>query len=316
MGVLGAIARMFGVSKQAGAPGRGGADGDGEDRTPATTTARAGRAGGDPAPGRPSAPRTTDEPVSIDLFIEDDEDPVHADTEEREMIGEPRRGSGPGDDGLENPADEAPGSIEPRRPVGPAPKNRQELLNELRKNYTEVLGLVRKVDGHLDEQSHRSERLLELAESSARDMSHLPELVEQNRRVADALGDLIELTRDARTRQDAAADRMTKTAVQQLESAQRQTAALQTMQAAMHRAGEADEKMADSISGFNDTLGAMSSSTRDLGDTIASMRETDAEREAELARLVANSQKWLVAAVIACGLLAVGALFAVLNNVI
>jgi len=309
---------MFGVSKQAGAPGRGGADGDGEGRTSATTTARAGRVGGDPAPGRPSVPRTTDEPVSIDLFIEDDEDAEQVDAEESEMIGDPRHGSGSGTepDGLVIPQEAAPSEIEPRRPVGPAPKNRQELLNELRKNYTEVLGLVRKVDGHLDEQSHRSERLLELAESSARNMECLPELVEQNRRVADALGDLIELTRDARTRQDAAADRMTKTAVQQLESAQRQTAALQTMQAAMHRAGEADEKMADSISGFNDTLGAMSSSTRDLGDTIASMRETDAEREAELARLVANSQKWLVAAVIACGLLAVGALFAVLNNVI
>ena len=314
MGVLESIAKLFGASKQSGDKDRGGAHGNDDDRSQAAT-ARAPSAGAGATAGRPAQPRKPDEPVSIDLFIEDDEDSLESETES-EMIEVPRRGSGSGNDGLDIPAEEIPSAIEPRRSVGPAPKNRQELLNELRKNYTEVLGLVRKVDGHLDEQSHRSERLLELAESSARDMSHLPELVEQNRRVADALGDLIELTRDARTRQDASADRMTRTAVQQLESAQRQTAALQTMQAAMHRAGEADEKMADSISGFNDTLGAMSSSTRDLGDTIASMRETDAEREAELARLVANSQKWLVAAVIACGLLAVGALFAVLNNVI
>jgi hypothetical protein len=228
MGVLEAIARLFGVSKAAPVAGGGGdaapsgsangsADGAAEASGGGTATAAA------PVGRRP-------EPVAIDLYTDDEEDDV---------IGQPMEDTDPAAGG-----GEALETASPTGALGPAPRNRQELLNELRKNYTEVLGLVRKVDGHLDEQSHRSERLLELAESSARDMSHLPELVEQNRRVADALADLIEMTRDARTRQDAAADRLTKTAIQQLESAQRQTAALQTMQAAMHRAGEADEKVA------------------------------------------------------------------------
>lgn len=314
MGVFGAIARVFGGSKQArpvGADSSGTRGVDGHDSLVADAPEARDAASEALRDERPTPGAT--EPVSIDLYIED------------EHTGDAHEGKGPivaddrsglGSDNSEHPAEPVPAVVETTRSLGPVPKNRQELLNELRKNYSEVLGLVRKVDGHLDEQSHRSDRLLELAESSARNMECLPDLVEQNRRVADALGDLIELTRDARTRQDSAADRLTRTAVQQLESAQRQTAALQTMQAAMHRAGEADEKMAGSIAGFNDTLGAMSSSTRDLGQTIASMRETDAEREAELARLVASSQKWLVAAVVFCGLLALGALFAVLNNVI
>ncbi len=242
-------------------------------------------------PGGPSrnghaAVPTPESPVAVDVYAEDDD-----------MISDTARG-------------------EDDTALTPAPKNRQELLNELRKNYTEVLGLVRKVDTHLDEQSRRSERLLELAEKSARQLEVLPELAESNRRVADALADLVELTRDARTRNEAAMDRLTKNAVQQLETAQRQTSALQSVQASMHRSSEASIEMAQSMSGFGQTLGDVAASTRDLGDTIAAMRETDAEREAELARLVSNSQKWLVAAVVFAGLVAVGVLALVLNKVV
>ncbi|USN99565.1 MAG: hypothetical protein H6810_02540 [Phycisphaeraceae bacterium] len=242
---------------------------------------------------RPAMP-LPEQPVAVDIYTEDDD--VISDAEMAQ------------DDGTsEQLAGHAPLA---------APKNRQELLTELRKNYTEVLGLVRKVDTHLDEQSRRSERLLELAEQSARRMDVLPELAEQNRRVADALTDLVDLTRDARTRNDLAMDRLTKNAVQQLETAQRQTSALQNVQAALHRSSEASAEMAQSMSGFGETLGEMAGSTRDLGATIAAMRETDAEREAELAKLVANSQKWLVAAVVFSGLIAVGALALVLNSVL
>lgn len=295
MGLMETIARLFGVSSSTGPRGE---------------VARNVGENGHAAPGAPppvSRPAPAS-PVAVDLHTDDDDDDVLAE------FGQDERGR-PGVDPPDS--DGAMGLVEVRGPAaGATPRNRQELVNELRKNYTEVLGLVRKVDGHLDEQSIRSQRLLDLAESSARHLESLPEIAEQNRRVADALNDLIELTRDARTRSELATERLTKTAVQQLESAQRQTAALQSMQASLHRSGEAEDRMAASISEFNTTLSDMSASTRDLGDTIASMRETDAEREAELARLVASSQRWLVAAVIACGVLLVGALALVLNNVI
>jgi len=239
-------------------------------------------------------------PVGVDIYDEDDID--------AEIIAESGAHTDSHRENGMQPSDDRPPIV--------APRNRQELIKELQKNYTEVVGLVRKVDDHLDTQTHRSERLLELAERSARNMDSLPELVEQNRRVADALNDLIELTRDARTRSDAAAERLNKTAVQQLESGQRQTSALQTMQATMHRSGEAEKEMARSIGGFNETLTEMSASTRDLGDTIGQLRETDAEREAELAKLVSSGQKWLVAAVVFCGLMAVVVLALVVNKVV
>ena len=242
------------------------------------------------------------EPVGIDMF-DDAELIEHADSHD----------SGHTD---QNGAVYQAADLSAERAPIVAPRNRQELIKELQKNYTEVVGLVRKVDDHLDTQTHRSERLLELAERSARNMDALPELVEQNKRVADALNDLIELTRDSRTRSDAATERLNKTAIQQLETGHRQTSALQSMRSAIARSGEAEKEMARSIGGFNETLSEMSTSTRDLGDTIGQLRETDAEREAELSKLVSSSQKWLVAAVVICGLMAVGVVALVINRIV
>lgn len=287
--------------------------------------------GGSSAGHRSAASGVVDEsspsgrrPVNIDVYLNGEADPALADEEQdlvEGMVGRRAQDAEVRTDASTNatdtdPVDESePGGTLTRGPIV-TPRNRQELVKELQKNYTEVVGLVRKVDEHLDLQTQRSERLLELAEQSARNLDVLPDLVEQNRRVADALGDLIELTRDARTRNDAAVDRLNKTAIQQLESGQRQTAALQSMQSAINRSNEAEQEMARSIGGFNETLADMSSSTRDLGCTISQMRETDAEREAELARLVSSGQKWLVAAVVFCALITVVVIGLAVNKVI
>ena len=296
MGVIDQLARLFGKK-----PGNAG------------QTSQNGQSGGGTHPARASGPALDRKPVNIDVYLEDDDERDLADG----LIASAPAPTPPGDDPIEvSPEAEAGETDGSSRAPIISPRNRQELIKELQKNYTEVLGLVRKVDDHLDTQSHRSERLLELAERSARNMDAIPELVEQNRRVADALNDLIELTRDARTRNDAAVDRLNKTAIEQLEAGQRQTAALQSMQSAIHRSGEAEAEMARSITGFNDTLSDMSASTRDLGDTISQMRETDAEREAELAKLVSSGQKWLIAAVVFCALMAVVVVGLAINGAI
>lgn len=294
MGVIDQLARLFG--KKPGNAGQTSQNGQPRDGTHAA---------------RASGPALDRKPVNIDVYLEDDEAELT-----NGMIASAPAPTAPDADPIAAPEDATVEDAEPTRSPIVSPRNRQELIKELQKNYTEVLGLVRKVDDHLDTQSHRSERLLELAERSARNMDAIPELVEQNRRVADALSDLIELTRDARTRNDAAVDRLNKTAIEQLEAGQRQTAALQSMQSAIHRSGEAEAEMARSITGFNDTLSDMSASTRDLGDTISQMRETDAEREAELAKLVSSGQKWLIAAVVFCALMAVVVVGLAINGAI
>lgn len=195
-----------------------------------------------------------------------------------------------------------------------APKSRAELIGELQKNYTEVLGLVRKVDGHLDQQQRRADRMLAIAEESARKLDALPELAEQNRRVADAIVQLVEITRSGQSDTKVVNERLTKTALQQLEAAQQQTAVLQHVQGAVARAGEAEQQLAASVDAFRGSMGEVSRATTDLGSAIGSMRENDAAREEELAMLVRSSQRWLVIAVVVTGLLTVGVLTLVLTG--
>lgn len=66
--------------------------------------------------------------------------------------------------GFEEDAAETP--VLARKPR--APRSKQEMIEELHRNYLEVLGLVRKLDGHIDEARGRSETVTELAETYAR----------------------------------------------------------------------------------------------------------------------------------------------------
>jgi methyl-accepting chemotaxis protein len=207
-----------------------------------------------------------------------------------------------------------PARVEPEPALAPPPKNRAELIGELQKNYTEVLGIVRKVDQHLDDQQGRADRMLSIAERSAERLEVLPELVEQNRRVADAILQLVEVSRQGQSESKSVTDRISKTATQQLEATQQQTTVLYNVQTAMHSVGEAEKELAGSVNEFRGSMGAMSQATSDLGQSISTMRETDAAREEELARLVRSGQRWLVVAVIVTGLLAAGTLVVVING--
>ncbi|MEM0983292.1 MAG: hypothetical protein AAGI17_05015 [Planctomycetota bacterium] len=209
------------------------------------------------------------------------------------------------------------GSGNGHRSIVPSPiRSKQELLNELRSNYQEVVDLVRKVDGHLDQQSRRSERMLEVAEEASQKMDVLPRLADSSDRIAGAIEQLADAVRSNSENADAIAERISKTATSQLESLQQQTSALQKMQTAIHRSGEAEEKMAESIDGFRTTMDTMSRSTDDLGSAIKTMRETDVERERELAELIGRSQKWLMIAVGVFGVFALGTLAAAITGAI
>jgi len=72
-------------------------------------------------------------------------------------------------------------------PTVVVPRNKQELMEELRKNYADVIELVRKVNSHLDDQSSRlaeqesrGRELMEIARQIPTLLATLPRLAEQN----------------------------------------------------------------------------------------------------------------------------------------
>lgn len=73
-----------------------------------------------------------------------------------------------------------------------APKNKQELLAELRRNYAEAVHLIRKVDSHLDEQGHRSQRLVELGERTPEAIDHLEAIRNAQTELADRAPEAID----------------------------------------------------------------------------------------------------------------------------
>lgn len=220
-------------------------------------------------------------------------------------------------DGVLIEAEGSPGAaLVESKPAGRASVKRAQLVAELQRNYSEVLGIVRKVDGHLDEQQHRADRMLAIAEQTARKLDHLPELAAQTGRVADAISKLVELTRDGQSQGRQVTERLAHTAIQQLEAAQQQTAALQHVRSEIQMAGEAERELAQSVGAFRESLTGVSRATSDLGSAITSMRQADADRERELADLVRTGQRSFIFAVLIIVLLAIGTLTAVLGGAI
>lgn len=191
-------------------------------------------------------------------------------------------------------------------------RGKQEMLNQLRRNYDEVLGIVRKVDQHLDDQARRSERMLEIAEQTSRHLENLGPMNENTARMAEAMTQLIEITRTGNDSAAATGAELMKAASNQLEQQREQTSTLREVKTSIDAVGEHDREMADSIKGFTDTIGGVKTATNELGTAITAMRENDAERERELAQIVSRSQRWLIATVVVVGVVAVGALAAVL----
>ncbi len=173
-----------------------------------------------------------------------------------------------------------------------APRSKQELLAELQKNYQEVLHLVRKVDGHLDDQSKRSARLLQLAEQMPASVQSLTAIREQNAEMIERLDQLAADNRNGAVRAD--------------EARERQLSALSEVRDAMVSAQATESRVAESLDDFRSSLTAVAGSTDKLNAALDTMREREDERDAKLAEVITSGQKWVVTAVI-LGLVCLGA---------
>lgn len=224
-----------------------------------------------PTPGssqlRAGAPRPA-EPVDID--ISDNESP----------------GARRDDDDLLRLDDDEPAPTrehEGRRalvhaaPAIPVPKSKNEIIADLQKNYAEVMELIRKVSNHLDRESERSERLMEIAEKIPAALETLPELRAQNEEIIVAL------------RQAAA------------ETAKRDEAAARTLELLgdrMDEARESDRQLVGTMAEFRGTLREMADSSEKTGATLSVMNERNIAREQELQNILLLTKRWITIATV------------------
>lgn len=177
------------------------------------------------------------------------------------------------------------------------PKSRQEMMAQLQENYKEVLSLVRKVDGHLDRQERRSQRLMEIAEQIPDSLQVLPELRDQNKQIVEAVHQLVDVSKSNQDRTD-------KGMLAQQEAVDR-------VRDLLDRSGKTTEEVASSLAGFQKAVDGMAGSNERLGEVLESMRKRDAARDSELSEMISKNHRAMTTALIVCGVLVVVAVIVV-----
>ncbi len=172
-----------------------------------------------------------------------------------------------------------------------APKNRQELIEELQKNYTEIVSLVRKVDTHLDSQDKRSVRLLEIAETLPGALQELGTIREQHAKLATAIDALTEATKQSSASSEAAQSMQIKT--------------LGEVRSLLESSENHERQVAQTLEEFKGSIGEVALSTGKLGGVLEGIESRQARRETELREAIESGQKWMVTAVV-LGLVCLG----------
>ncbi|MEL7472390.1 MAG: hypothetical protein AAGK04_03665 [Planctomycetota bacterium] len=197
--------------------------------------------------------------------------------------------------------DRAADALSPKRP-----RNKRELIDELRRNYDEVLGLVRKMDTHLDAERQRGDRLLEIAERIAPAVAVLPELRQQNARMTDAMERLAEST-------DRAAGRSEQ---QRAEIAREHREALDQVRETVSKSESVGERVAGTLGEFKQAVEDVATRNETLGEAVIKSQAASDQRERELADTIAGAQRWMVTAVSICGAMVVLAVIITLTLVL
>ncbi|MEM9084228.1 MAG: hypothetical protein AAGB34_11575 [Planctomycetota bacterium] len=174
------------------------------------------------------------------------------------------------DDSGEFPPPAQPRALAPR-----APRNKQELFEELQKNYTEVVELVRKVDGHLDREQHRSARVMEVID---RFDAIIPTLQSRPRELNDTARELNETLISAIRESDGSNAKQIAEAVTQVELQ------LQT-------SGKSQAELVHTMAAFRETIGRLATSNEQSDELLRSVTLRNDEREQELSKLVSSSRR-------------------------
>ncbi len=221
-----------------------------------------------------------EEPVAVDLNARSESDETHA-TDQNALHQSAAR----------------PELIEAR----PArPRN----LNELQRGYDEILGLVRKIGDHLDSQSQRTERLVELMDRMPETLDALPEINRQNARLLEVLTEHLSQVKSRE-------DNLTSTLQRMSNASDHHTEVLGLLQQQLDQNGRASQQMTETLGGFREALSGLAGTNTRSADLLSKIAENSQERESQLITMFERSQRWMMG--IAIGLGTVAAIGVVLS---
>jgi len=175
-------------------------------------------------------------------------------------------------------------------PPARVPRSRQELIAELQRNYQEVLGIVRRVGQHLDDQGERSRRVAEIVE-------RLP-------RAADDLGALRERQEDATRALDTLSHALARRDERLAESQAAEIARLDDVLGLLSESSQAERELIGSLVEFREVMGGMSVATERLTGAVERIEQREAERAGQFLKALETTRSWMITIAVVGGVCA------------
>lgn len=161
----------------------------------------------------------------------------------------------------------------------------------------DVVAMIRRIGEHLDAQSGRTERLIELMERLPPALEALPEINRQNTRLLDVLTDHLD---QVRTREDA----LNATLSRLGEATSQQTETLTQVREELDRGTELSGRMTDTLGSFRETLTQLTETNTQSASVLTGMADTMHAREERMAQALTRTNRWMIAALAGCALVA------------
>jgi len=213
-------------------------------------------------------------------------DRVHRDTaaEPKQRRRRPQTGATTSDEPVviepERPHD-APDARDTTETAITAPRNKQELFEELQRNYRDVVELVRKVDAHLDRNEQRSQEMASIARRIDETLPALQQFPEQVKQQLDALNtEVVSAIRESTEKGEARSEAVQKS--------------LATIGSRIESTSESHAQLVTTMAGFRETLGDLATSSSRTSDVLQSIDTRRQEREDELTKMLVASRRWSV----------------------
>lgn len=183
-----------------------------------------------------------------------------------------------------------------RKPKGP--KNKQELLEELQRNYHEMVGLIRKFDTHLDQASSRSERIAQVAEQYAElgpKISALPDRMAD--RVAEGMQAVGTDLRQTIEQQGGASREL----LERIESAILQVGS------DIERSASQQAQLVETMTEFREGLSEVSRSTTAVTNAVRDVEQHASGRDKAMIQQIKSTRQWLIGLTIGVAIIAIAA---------
>lgn len=185
------------------------------------------------------------------------------------------------DDQLGDASDDALHAVSRRVDLAPPPRTKQELFEDLQRNYREAVELIRKVDGHLDRDETRAEQLMTIARRIDDTLPSVERTPEHLARLGDQIVEAV--------RSSAASDEKRVARIEE---------GLGRIVSTLDRSSTAQVELTATMAAFRETLADIDRSNRRSAQALETMDRRRAEREDEIARMLSTSKVWMLVALL------------------